>query len=46
MAVYLRVIIIVVLLAIGGALAFLVTWDIPPPTGAIEKVLPNERFPD
>ncbi len=46
MAVYLRVIAIVVVLAIGGGLAFLVTWDIPPPTGEIEKVLPDERFPD
>jgi len=24
---------------------FLMTWDIPPPSGEIEKVIPNERFP-
>ena len=28
-----------------GLGVFLMTWDIPPPSGEIEKVIPNERFP-
>lgn len=24
---------------------FLLTWDIPPPSAPVEKVLPDERFP-
>ncbi len=35
----------VVLLVVGGT-AFLLTWDIPPPSATKEIVLPNERFPD
>jgi len=35
----------IVLLVIAGAAVFLVTWDIPPPTAPVEKVIPNERFP-
>jgi len=33
-----------VLSLIGGAI-FLLTWDIPPPSAPIKKVIPNERFP-
>ena len=29
---------------VGGA-AFLMTWDIPAPTGHIERVIPDARFP-
>lgn len=25
--------------------AFVLTWDIPPPTKQVEKVIPDERFP-
>jgi Flp pilus assembly protein CpaB len=35
---------IVAIVAIGGAV-FLSTWDIPPPTAHVEKVVPNERLP-
>lgn len=31
------------LLIAGGV--FLLTWDIPPPSTPVEKVLPDERFP-
>jgi hypothetical protein len=24
---------------------FLLTWDIPPPSAPVEKVLPDDRFP-
>ncbi|MDP7342691.1 MAG: hypothetical protein QF767_04870, partial [Alphaproteobacteria bacterium] len=44
MGFYARIILVLVVLAIGGGLAFLLTWDIPPPTGPIEKVVPDARF--
>jgi hypothetical protein len=34
----------VVVVLVGGAI-FLATWDIPPPSAKVEKVLPNDRFP-
>jgi hypothetical protein len=37
------VLLVVVVLA-GGAI-FFATWDIPPPSAKVEKVLPNDRFP-
>ncbi len=37
------VIVVVGLLASGGF--FLLTWDIPPPSAPVEKVLPDDRFP-
>lgn len=37
-------ILVVVGLLLSGAL-YLVNWDIPPPAGSVEKVLPDERFP-
>ncbi len=36
-------IVIIALIASGGL--FLLTWDIPPPTASVEKVLPDDRFP-
>lgn len=32
-------------LALAGLVAFLATWEIPPPTARIEKVIPNDRLP-
>lgn len=40
-----RVAIVVLLALFVAGAVFLATWDIPPPTRQIEKVLPNERFP-
>jgi hypothetical protein len=40
-----RIVLLVALVAIVGGAAFLVTWDIPPPTATVEIVLPNDRFP-
>jgi len=34
---------LVLVLALGGV-AFLATWDMPPPIATTEKVIPNERF--
>ena len=31
------------LLVIGGV--FVLTWDIPPPSTQVEKVIPDDRFP-
>ena len=44
MSIYLRIIGILLLLVIGGGVALLLTFDMPPPAGPIEKVLPDERF--
>jgi hypothetical protein len=44
MSVYIRVVLVVLVLVIGGGIAFLLTWDIPPPTSPIEKTLPDDRF--
>ena len=39
-----EVLVVILLLVIGGGIGFLLTWDIPPPAGQIEKILPNDRF--
>ncbi len=36
-------VILLALVVAGGV--FLLTWDIPPPTQTVEKVLPDDRFP-
>lgn len=38
------VIIMALLLLVAGA-AFLASWDIPAPSVAVEKTIPNDRFP-
>ncbi len=35
---------LILLILLGGFVAF-ANWDIPSPAVAIEKVLPDERFP-
>jgi hypothetical protein len=37
--------IVLVLGLLAAGIAYLVTWDIPPPAASVEKVLPDERFP-
>lgn len=39
-----RVLVILVLAVIVGGGVFLATWDMPPPSTQVEKVIPNERF--
>jgi hypothetical protein len=39
------IVLIIMLLAVIGGAVFLATWDIPPPSERVEKVLPDERFP-
>ena len=33
------------ILSIIGGCVFLLTWDIPPPSTVVEKVIPDDRFP-
>jgi hypothetical protein len=36
---------LIVVIVVGGG-AFLMTWDIPPPTSTVEKIIPDDRFTD
>ena len=38
-------IIVVTLVILAGAAVFLITFDIPPPSSQVEKVIPDDRFP-
>ncbi len=40
-----RILILLAVVILLGGLIFVVTWDIPPPTQQIEKVIPDERLP-
>lgn len=35
---------LVLVLVVGGSIAFLATWDIPAPRSKIEKVIPADRL--
>jgi len=37
-------VVVIILAALGGA-AFLALWNPPAPSAAVEKVLPDARFP-
>jgi hypothetical protein len=39
-----KIILILVAVVLVGGVAFLATWDMPPPTTTVEKVIPNDRF--
>ena len=45
MSKFLLILFILILVALGGGAVFLATWDIPPPSEPVEKVIPDERFP-
>jgi len=40
-----RVLLVVLLVVVLGGVLFLVTWDIPPPTAEIERVIPDDELP-
>jgi hypothetical protein len=40
-----RVLLVVLLVVVLGGAAFLVTWEIPPPTARIERVVPDDKLP-
>ncbi len=35
---------VTVLALLGAGAAFLATWEIPPPSATVEKVIPDDRF--
>ncbi len=35
---------VAVLALLGAGAAFLATWEIPPPSAVVEKVIPDDRF--
>lgn len=37
--------VIVLVAAVGAGAFFLFTWEIPPPSSMVEKVIPDERLP-
>jgi hypothetical protein len=40
-----RLLLALTLVVVVGGFAFLMTWDIPPPTAHIERVIPDEELP-
>lgn len=45
MSAFKRFILVSTLVVVLGGVIFLVTWDIPPPTTTIERVIPDDRLP-
>ncbi|MBT4769122.1 MAG: hypothetical protein HOO00_01160 [Rhodospirillaceae bacterium] len=41
-----RMIFVLIFAGITGAFIFLATWDIPAPSSTVEKVLPDDSFPN
>jgi|TARA_B100000614_G_scaffold134227_1_gene119432 hypothetical protein len=41
-----RTLLLIVLIGIVGGGVFLMTWDIPPPSSTVEKIIPNDKFRD
>ena len=39
-----KIILVLIVVVIGGGVAFLATWDMPAPTATTEKVISNDRF--
>ncbi|RTR17431.1 hypothetical protein EJ903_18220 [Azospirillum griseum] len=39
------VLLVLLLLVLCGGVVLLASWDLPAPSKAVEKVLPDERFP-
>jgi hypothetical protein len=40
-----RLLLVLLLVMVLGGTVFLVTWEIPPPTARVERVLPDDTFP-
>jgi len=38
-------IVVIAILVIAGGAVFLATWNIPPPTKSVEKVIPDAKLP-
>jgi hypothetical protein len=44
MSALMKVLIIFLVLVLAGGTVFLLSWDMPPPSEKVEKVIPNERI--
>jgi len=42
---FVSVLVVLLLLIFCGGMIFLASWDMPAPSKAVEKVLPDVRFP-
>ena len=40
-----RVLLVLLLVLVLGGSVFLVTWEIPPPTARVERVVPDDKLP-
>jgi hypothetical protein len=40
-----RLLLVLLLVMVLGGTVFLVTWEIPPPTARVERVVPDDMFP-
>ena len=40
-----RILVVLLLVMALGGTVFLMTWEIPPPTVRVERVLPDNQFP-
>jgi hypothetical protein len=40
-----RFLVVLLLVLVLGGTVFLVTWEIPPPTARVERILPDDTFP-
>ncbi len=44
MGAIMKVLILTLVLVLAGGAVFLMSWDMPPPSEKVEKVIPNERI--
>ena len=44
MGALMKVLILTLVLVLAGGAVFLMSWDMPPPSEKVEKVIPNERI--
>ena len=40
-----RILLVALLVVVLGGVLFLITWDVPPPTSRIERVIPSDSLP-
>lgn len=40
-----RVLLVLAVVLVLGGVTFLVTWEIPPPSAHIERVIPDDQLP-
>ena len=40
-----RILLVTLLVVLLGGMVFVATWEIPPPTKRVERVIPNDQFP-